>query len=332
MAMPNSFDRIVDGKRVQLFELKNNSNTVLQLTNYGCRIVQLLVTDKNNSQVDVVFGYKTIEEYLQTKDVYHGVVIGRYANRIANGCFELNDTVFQLAKNVGGNNLHGGPGGFHTKVWEVDDASASSITFSYLSPGGEEGFPGNLQTTVTYQLTNKNEVVIRFKATSDADTVINLTNHAYFNLNGVTSGNVLQHRLQIAADYITPVNENIIPTGEWMPVQGTPFDFNKPVEIGDGIGSNHPQIQLARGYDHNFVLRNYNNQLNQVATAVGEASGLLMHVFTTEPGMQLYVTGERKLFCLETQHFPDSPNQPHFPSVVLREGEEFVSTTAYQFV
>jgi aldose 1-epimerase len=327
--------------------LKNGSGVVVTLSNFGARIVGIIVPDKDQNSVDVVLGFNSIDEYIQTPDPYYGATIGRYANRIAKGSLLIEGKHYSLPVNNGENHLHGGPHGFHTKFWSVDQVSETSVTFSILSKDDEEGYPGNLQVTVTYTLTDGCELRIQFNAITDATTVVNLTNHAFFNLNGEGSGLIEDHVITIEANYFTPVNSSLIPTGEIRSVINTPFDFTTAQTIGSRIHSNEEQLKLGNGYDHNFVLRSQNaTGLVLAASAVGDKTGIKLEVFTTEPGMQLYtgnfMLGRNKLkhgsmdefrtaFCFETQHYPDSPNQPSFPSTVLKKGEEFRSETVFKF-
>lgn len=342
-----SFEKIIDGKQVSLFRLKNRLNTQLCITNYGCRIVSLLVQDKNEQPVDVVVGFDSIEGYLTATEVYHGATIGRYANRIARGEFHLKENEYQLAVNNGPNHLHGGPGGFHSRVWDVEERTEGSITLSYLSVNGEEGYPGNLRIKVRFTLSIENEVIIDYEATTDETTILNVTNHAYFNLNGQGSGTILNHALHINADRYTPVNENLIPTGTLDVVDQTPFDFTTLTTIGKRINENNLQLKYGNGYDHNYVLNKYGREPEFAARAVGDKTGIIMDVFTDQPGMQFYtgnfMSGEnlikghvpdhfRTAFCLETQHYPDTPHHSNFPSTVLNPGHVFKSTTIYKFL
>jgi aldose 1-epimerase len=276
--------------------------------------------------------------------MYYGATIGRYANRIANGTFSLQDKNYLLETNNGINHLHGGEKGFHNIVWDVEVQSKNSITFKYLSPDGEEGYPGNVAVFVTYTLTDDNEMAIEFKATTDRATIINLTNHAYFNLNGI--GNINDHTLYINADNYTPVNEHLISTGNIETVSDTPFDFRQPKKIGSDINNDNEQLKYGKGFDHNFVLNKKNDECSLAASATGDISNIKMNVFTTEPGIQLY-TGNfmdgsnilangssddfRTAFCLETQHFPDSPNKNNFPSTILTPGNTYKSRTVFCF-
>lgn len=344
--LPNQadFQQTVKEQPVDLYYLKTEGIQVA-ITNYGARIVSLLVKTKTGKWVDVVIGFDSLEAYLKTDEIYHGTIVGRYANRIARGTFSLNNQTFHLPTNNGVNHLHGGPDGFHNAVWNVENASESVLELRYFSKDGEEGYPGNLSIRVVYTL-EANALRIDFNATSDQDTVINVTNHAYFNLNGQGSGSIEKHQLQVNASRFTAIDETLIPTGELIPVTDTPFDFTTPKSIGLHINEKHTQIQHGQGYDHNYVLDKKDNELSPAAKAVGEQTGISLEVITTEPGVQLY-TGNfmkgtnrikqglrdeyRSGFCLETQHFPDSPNHPHFPSTILRAGDTFTSTTLFRF-
>jgi aldose 1-epimerase len=337
--------------QVDLYRLTNKNGVEAAITNYGGAIVSLKVPDRHGTLEDVVLGYDSVEGYVADK-VYFGAIVGRYGNRIARAQFTLDGKTYTLAKNNGENTLHGGIKGFNKAVWSAKEISAKdgqALELTYLSKDGEEGFPGNLQVRVVYTLTDANELKIEYSATTDKKTVVNLTNHAYFNLLGVGlgSGDVLGHVLMIEADKFTPVDATLIPTGELRSVEGTPFDFRKPTKIGERIDSNDEQIKLGGGYDHNFVLRRKaGDPISLAARVVEPASGRILDVWTTEPGVQLYTgnfldgsvhgKGEvaypkRSAFCLETQHFPDSPNQPKFPSTELKPGERYQTTTIYKF-
>lgn len=346
IAVPNkeSFQSIIDGKKVDLFVLANGQAEVA-ITNYGARIVSYIVPGKEGQKTDIVVGFDSLEGYLGAEERYYGAIVGRYANRIARGRFSLDGKEYVLATNNVPNHLHGGKKGYQDVVWEVVDVSAQSLTLKYFSPDGEEGYPGNMEVIVRYTLTG-NDLVMEYEATTDKPTVFNITNHAYFNLNGQGSGTILNHQLMINADHYTPIDETSIPLGELAPVEGTPFDFRKPVAIGSRIEEEHGQLRNGAGYDHNYVLnRKEGNRLQLAAKAVGNQSGIVLEVFTTEPGIQLYTGNfmkahhqikygfrdeKRTAFCLETQHYPDSPNQPQFPSTVLRPGELFRSQTIFR--
>jgi len=313
------------------------------LSDYGARIVCILVPDRNGNLVDVALGFDTIQKYYKADEQYHGVTAGRFANRIANGEFELNGKTYSLVQNNGINSLHGGPEGFHCRVWDRRVNYEAHAEFYYVSKDGEEGFPGNVSLVVSYTLTPENAIVVKYRAQTDADTVINLTNHTYFNLNGEGNGDILNHHLQInAAEYIA-VDEHQIPNAV-IPVDGTAFDFRQFKTIAQDIREDDDQLTSAKGYDHCFVI---NTPISQACASVfSPTSGIRMDVFTTEPGVQLYTgnwmtgndigkSGHKYLaytgFCLETQHFPDSPNQPDFPTTVLKKGEVFNSETHFTF-
>lgn len=342
---PANFTKTIDGKQVVLHHL-SNSLMSCYITNYGARVVSLSVHDQDDQMVDVVLGFDTIDKYIHASEQYHGATVGRYANRLAGGKFRIGERSYTVMPNNGTNALHGGSNGFHKKVWDVLSVSKSEITFIYVSPDMEEGFPGELTVEVTYHLRGS-DLEITYQASSTKDTIINLTHHSYFNLNGEGSGSILDHSLRITADYFTPVNENIIPTGKLDLVQGTPFDFHKKRIIGLSIDDQNQQLLLGNGYDHNFAINHYQvGELSFVAKAIGDRSRIAMEVWTTEPGVQLYtanhLTGEdvgksgstygrREAFCLETQHFPDSPNQSQFPSTFLAKEHSFNSKTEYRF-
>jgi len=329
------FDTIVDGKGVTLFWLKRNGIEVA-ITNYGARIVSLLVPDKNGNRVDVNMGWSTIKEYLASHADYYGATIGRVGNRIANGKFDLNGVTYTIPTNNNGNALHGGHKGFQAVVWQAEKENGHRLVLRYVSPHMEEGFPGELTTKVTYELQENAALKISYEATTDRPTMINLTNHAYFNLNGEGSGTILHHRLQLFADAFTPVNAELIPTGEIRKVKGTPFDFTTPKTIGKHIDSENEQLRLGGGYDHNYVLNSpTEGDMRHAARVVGDQSGILMDVYTMEPGIQLYtgnfMDAKRTALCLETQHFPDAPNQPNFPSIQLDPGTTYKTTSEYHF-
>jgi len=342
-----AFQDIVDGKPTDLFVLKNTQNAQAMLTNYGGRIVGLWVPDKHGKLFDIVPGFDSIKTYVNLKEPYFGAIIGRFGNRIAKGKFTLDGKEYTLAKNNGPNTLHGGKKGFQNVVWDGKMMGSNSVQFSYLSKDMEEGFPGNLQVHVTYTLKNDNSLEIEYTATTDKKTVINLTNHAYFNLNGEGSGTINNHLLQINADNYTPVDSTLIPLGINTPVKGTPFDFSKPVAIGTKVTDNNEQLKAGKGYDHNFVLnKNTGKGLFKAATVVSDKSGIVMEIFTDQPGLQFYggnfmrsrntfksgaKDDHRTAFCLETQHFPDSPNQPDFPSTVLEPDKKYYTKSVYKF-
>jgi aldose 1-epimerase len=342
------FGKTQDGQAVDLFTLTNASGMQAEITNYGGIIVSLKVLDRHGKLTDVVLGHDSLKEYI-AKSPYFGALIGRYGNRIGQGKFTLDGKEYTLAQNDGEQHLHGGLRGFDKVVWKVKSVSAKrepTLVLHYVSKDGEEGYPGNLDVTVTYALTDANELKIDYLATADKPTVLNLTNHSYFNLAGAGTGDILGHKVMIAADRFTPVDKGLIPTGELQPVAGTPFDFTKPTAIGDRINDDNEQLKLGRGYDHNWVLNKSDASLTLAAKVTEPTSGRVLEVFTTEPGLQFYsgnfldgsdVGKGRKTYqhryglTLETQHFPDSPNKPKFPSTVLKPGEEYRSTTVYKF-
>lgn len=344
------FGQLPGGEQVTRYTFRNARGMELSVMDYGATILSVKLPDSSGKLTDVVLGFDTLEGYLGTQP-YMGAVVGRYANRIAKGKFTLDGKTYTLAINNGPNALHGGLKGFDKKLWTAKSVSADgqpAVEMAYTSPAGEEGYPGTLNGTVTYSLTNDNEVKLHYTATTDAPTVVNLTNHAYFNLAGAGKGTVLDHIVTLNADRFTPVDSSLIPTGELLAVDGTPFDFRVPASIGARIGDlENEQIRFGGGYDHNFVLNGTAGQLSFAARVKEPVSGRLLQVFTDQPGLQFYtgnfldgsVTGKGGLryekrfgFCMETQHFPDSPNHPEFPSVVLNPGETFHSTTVYRFL
>lgn len=343
-----AFGKTADGQQVDLYTLTNSKGMEVAITNYGGIVVSLKAPGRGGQFADVVLGFDSLDGYLQGHP-YFGAIIGRYGNRIAKGRFKLNGVEYKLATNNGENHLHGGIKGFDKVVWEARDVStpqAAALELKYTSKDGEEGYPGNLAVTVVYTLTEDNELKIDYSATTDKDTVVNLTNHSYFNLAGEGNGDILGHEMMINADAFTPVDAGLIPTGELKKVEGTPFDFRKPVAIGARINADDQQIRYGKGYDHNFVLNRKGSGLELAARVVEPKSGRVMEVLTTEPGIQFYsgnfldgsVKGKggkayqhRYGFCLETQHFPDSPNKPKFPSTVLKPGEKYQTTTVYRF-
>ena len=341
------FDTTIDGKKTALFVLKNNKGAIATFTNYGGRVVSLLVPDKTGKLVDVVCGFKSVEDYQKSTEPYFGATIGRYGNRIAKGKFSLDGKEYSLYTNNGGNTLHGGKKGFQDQVWNATQPDSSTVIFTRISPDGEEGFSGNLDVKVTYTLNNDNGLQMVYEATTDKKTVINLTNHAFFNLNGEGSGTILDHELQIFASHYTPVDASLIPTGEIAPVANTPFDFRKMATIGSRINDKNEQLKNGNGYDINFVLDSSKTDGTHLAAKViGDQSGIEMDVYTDQPGLQFYsgnfMAGKntfnngskddfRSAFALETQHFPDSPNQPSFPSTLLNTGQTYHSTSSYVF-
>lgn len=343
----NAFQKNLDGKTTSLFIIKNRNNASVAFTNYGARIIGLQVPDQENKLTDVVVGFSDIEKYIHSTEPYFGATIGRYGNRIARGKFTLDGKEYTLFTNNGVNSLHGGKKGFQDVVWDTKQINDRSIEFSYLSKDMEEGYPGNLSAKVVFTLSDDNELKIDYQATTDKKTVINLTNHAFFNLNGEGSGSILKHQLQINADKYNPVDSTLIPAGMPADVQGSPFDFRNLTAIGLRINEENIQLKYGKGYDHNYILnRGTSESLFHAARALGDLSGIVMDVFTTEPGLQFYsgnfMQGKnvfkngsrdefRTAFCLETQHFPDSPNRPDFPSTVLDKGQSYQSSTIYKF-
>ncbi len=336
---------IYSGKQVYLFTLTNKAGNVLKITNFGAKINWIEIPDRDGKKENITFGYDSFEGTV-TGDISYGSTVGRFANRIANGKFTLDGVEYRTPVNNGPNTLHGGPKGWHSVVWDAEvikNGKEPSVRFTYISPDMEEGFPGKVNVSVNYTWTDKNEIVMEYTATTDRKTVFNITNHAYFNLHGAGNGDILDHELTIKASAITPVDSVMIPTGEIRPVAGTPFDFNTPHKIGERIGEEYDQLILGRGYDHNFVL---DNKEEVDATVYEPVSGRLLEVITDQPGLQLY-TGNflngtkighggkpynyRSGFCLEADHFPDSPNHPEFPTTILNPGETFKSTTIYRF-
>jgi len=342
------FGTTPSGEAVQLYTLRNAKGMQVEITNYGGRVVSLLAPDRSGRFADVVLGVDSPEGYLGDNP-YFGALIGRYGNRIAKGRFRLNGVEYKLAVNNGANALHGGVKGFDRVVWQPREAQSPdgpSLELKYTSKDGEEGYPGNLTVTVSYTLTADNGLRIDYHATTDKDTVVNLTNHSYFNLAGQGEGTILDHVVQIYADRFTPVDAGLIPTGELKSVEGTPFDFRQPATIGSRIGNKDQQLEYGLGYDHNWVLNHKTGSFDVVARVGEPVSGRVMEVLTTEPGLQFYtgnfldgtirgkggkVYPKRAAFCMETQHFPDSPNQPKFPPVVLKPGETLQSSTEYRF-
>lgn len=342
----NNFKGNIGGKTVELYVLKNKNGAQTAITNYGGRVVSLWVPDKNNEFKDVVLGYDNLKSYQKKGEPFFGALIGRYGNRIAAGKFTLDGRTYQLQLNDGVNTLHGGFNGFFSQVWDAKKINDQTLELDYFSKDGEAGYPGNLTVKVIYELTDDNELKISYTATTDKNTVVNLTNHAYFNLNGAGDSTITDHLLMINADGYTPVDSTLIPTGKIEKVAGTPFDFNKATLIGERINNTDQQLKYGKGYDHNFVLRK-GKGLHKVATVTSPKTGIVMDILTEEPGLQFYsgnfLTGEdkdgkgkisyphRSAFCLETQHFPDAPNQSAFPTTVLKPGETYKTVTIYRF-
>jgi aldose 1-epimerase len=342
------FGETRDGRPVDLYTFNNSHGLEVRVTNFGGIIVSLRVPDKNGKMDDIVLGFDKLDQYLDNPP-YFGAIVGRYANRIANGTFTLDGAKYTLAKNNGQNTLHGGLIGFNKVLWDANpfkNEKGAGVVLSRTSKDGEEGFPGNLKVKVTYTLTNENQLIVEYEAVTDKATPINLSQHSYFNLAGEGNGDILKHELMLNADRFTPVDSSLIPTGELRPVKGTPLDFTKPTAIGARINDDYEQLQLGHGYDHNFVINRKDDSLTLAARVREPNSGRVLEVFTTQPAVQLYTSNfldgsivgkhghayqKHAALCLETQHFPDSPNHPDFPSTILRPGETFRSETTYKF-
>ncbi|MCI0337560.1 MAG: galactose mutarotase [Acidobacteria bacterium] len=343
-----SFGKTADGQEVELYTLTNAKGIETGITTYGGIVVSLKVPDRSGKFDDVVLGFDTLDGYLKGHP-YFGAIIGRYGNRIGKARFTLNGKEYKLAANNGENSLHGGTKGFDKALWKARPLTVKdgvALELSYLSKDGEEGYPGNLSVRVVYTLTDNNELKIDYFATTDKDTVVNLTNHSYFNLAGQGNGDILGHQVQINAGSFTPVDAGLIPTGELRSVKGTPFDFTQNTAIGARVNQPDEQLKLGRGYDHNWVLTGNAGTMRQAVKVVEPGTGRVMEVWTTEPGVQFYIGNfldgslkgkggkvyqHRYGFCFETQHFPDSPNQPKFPSTVLKRGSRYRTTTIYKF-
>ncbi|MDM7997049.1 MAG: aldose epimerase family protein [Acidobacteriota bacterium] len=342
------FGKLPDGREVHQYTLSNGAGLTAQILDYGATITSLSVPDRNGNLADVVLGYDTLEGYL-SGTAYLGAVVGRYGNRIGKGQFQLDGKLYQLTINDGENHLHGGKTGFDKVLWQVNtpaNSSEASLQLQYVSPDGEEGYPGTVTLKVTYTLTDKNELRIDYEGTTDKPTILNPTQHSYFNLSGVFTNTILDHLLMIEADGITPVDKGLIPTGQIMNVANTPMDFRTPMAIGAHINDANEQLEFGRGYDHNWVLRGEAGKVRKVAELYDATSGRLMSVYTDQPGLQFYSGNfldgsargkngiayqQRSGLCLETQAFPDTPNKPQFPSATLRPGQTYRQTTIYQF-
>ena len=341
-----------DFDSIQLATLKNSRGMTVKITNYGATVTSILVPDRNGKSADVALGYNRVEDYMNAVDKpYFGAIVGRYGNRIAKGKFSIGNETYKLAVNNGENHLHGGVIGFDKVVWTMQASPArdgEAVKLTYLSKDKDEGYPGNLQITVTYTLTNLNELKVDYLATTDKATPVNLTQHTYFNLKGEGEGDILDHELMLNAEAYTPTDAGAIPTGEIAPVKGTPFDFTTAKPIGRDIKQDHEQIRFGMGFDHNFVIKRNagDKSLVLAARVVEPSSGRVMEVLTTEPGIQFYCGNfldgrlkgkagklyvQRGGFCLETQHYPDSPNQPKFPSTILEPGAKYETSTVYKF-
>ena len=342
-----SFGKTPDAREVDVYTLTNKNGVEARIMTYGGIVLSLKVPDRTGKQGDIVLGYDNLESYVKNNGPYFGAIIGRYGNRIAKGAFSLNGHHYNLARNNGENHLHGGIKGFDKVVWkgkEVKRVNGVAVSLWYASTDGEEGYPGNLSVSVVYTLTNKNQLKIEYSATTDKDTVVNLTHHSYFNL--AVEGSIVNHQLMINAGRFTPVDEGLIPTGELRSVKGTPMDFTQNTQIGSRIDQQDQQLIFGKGYDHNWVLNRTGKGLSLAARLYDRGSGRVVEVLTTEPGLQFYsgnfldgsisgkgghVYQKRYGLCLETQHFPDSPNKPAFPSTVLKRGKKYSSTTIYRF-
>lgn len=351
VALPASaFDTVLNGDSVTLYTLTNDSGMMVQLTNYGARIVALWVPDAAGDFKDVVLGYESIAEYLSSTDHFCGPIVGRYGNRINKGNFTLDGKTYQLTINDGANHLHGGTHGFWDKVWKARPVNSTTgepaVEMSYLSADGEEGYPGNLTITVTYTLTQNNALKIEYQATADSTTILNPTSHSYFNLHGTTSGSTNTHLLTLHADRFTPTDAGLIPTGELDSVAGTPMDFTQATPIGERIDADFEPMKLAKGYDHNWVLNKAGKELSLAAEVYEPSTGIVMRIETDQPAIQFYSgnfmdgsqigkRGEphnyRTGIALETQNYPDAPNHENFPSAVLRPGETYTQTCIYAF-
>jgi aldose 1-epimerase len=341
---PAAFNDTIEGKETKLYILENKNGVKVAFTNLGGRIVGLWVPDKNGKLTDVVVGFGNVKDYLSSTEPYFGATIGRYGNRIAKGKFKLDGKTYTLPINNGVNTLHGGKKGFQNVVWDAEQPNQSTLVLKYNSVDGEEGFPGNLKVKVTYSLNDKNELNMDYTAETDKKTVVNLTNHAFFNLNGEGSGSILNHLLEIKSDGYTPVDSTLIPIGKIDAVANTPFDFNTATAIGKRINDTNEQLKFGAGYDHNFVLKG--KGMRHVATLTGDKTGIVMEIDTEEPGLQFYsgnfMQGKNKFktgvndeyrtaVALETQHFPDSPNQVNFPSTILSPGQIYHTKSVYRF-
>jgi len=346
---PEDFDKEIKGKKTALYILRNNKGMEVAVTNYGAAILSINVPDKDGNYSNVILSHSDINSVINSPEPFLSTTVGRYANRIAKGKFTLNSKNYNLATNNGPNHLHGGPTGFHARVWDADQVNDSTLELRYKSKDGEEGFPGNLNIIITYEVEeDRNALRINYKAKTDQTTIINLTNHGFFNLAGIATPtpSVEDNVVTINADYYTPVDETCIPTGEIAPVAGTPMDFRTPHVVGERIDSDFEQLKIGVGYDHNYVLsKSEVGALEEAATCYDPKSGRLMRVYTTEPGVQLYTGNwlngfegahgatypKRSAICFEAQKFPDTPNKPHFPSARLNPGEIYKQTTVYAF-
>jgi aldose 1-epimerase len=340
------FGKTSNGTAVQIFTLTNEHGLEARICTYGGRVVSLKTPDRTGNLGDIVLGFDSLAGYLDPAEPFFGALIGRYGNRIGHAKFTLDAKVYTLPANDGANTLHGGPDGFDKRVWTPRQLPDGGLELTYVSKDGDEGFPGNLKATVVYRLTATNELRIDYTATTDKDTVVNLTNHSYFNLKGAGNGTILDHLLTLHASRFTPVDAGLIPTGELRPVAGTPFDFTKSTAIGARIAQDNEQLKLGKGYDHNFVIDRSGSGLSLAARVEEPTTGRVMEVETTEPAVQFYTGNfldgtlkgkgghtypQRSALCLETQHYPDSPNKPAFPTTELKPGQTYKTTTVYRF-
>ena len=342
------FQAKIQGKDTDLFILKNSKGNEVAITNYGGALVAIMVPDKNGNMANVIQGHDNIKDVVESPEPFLSTLVGRYGNRICKGNFTLDGQEYQLAINNGPNHLHGGPTGFHARVWDAEQVDAQTLKLHYLSVDGEEGFPGNLDMKVTYAFTDENELVIEYQGTTDKKTIVNMTSHGFFSLAGIANPTpTIEHlKCEINADFYIPIDETSVPTGEVVSVKGTPFDFTTPHEIGERIDANHLQTINGAGYDHCFVLNKKEvGELSFAAKVTEPVTGRTMEVYTTEPGVQVYTDNwadgykgqhgatfpRRSAICFEAQHFPDSPNKGHFPSVVLCPGETYYQKTVYKF-
>lgn len=339
--------KIADFDTIREYALENDNGVVVKITNYGATITSILVPDRDGNMADVALGFNCVEGYMDAVDhPYFGCVVGRYGNRIAKGRFTIDGKEYVLATNDGANHLHGGIIGFDKVVWNAEVVGKNAVKFSYMARDGEEGYPGNLDISVVYSLSEGNGIVMHYKARTDKATVVNLTNHTYFNLEGEGSETIAGHEVQINASGFTPVDEGAIPTGELREVEGTPFDFREAKAVGRDIGADDEQLRFGWGYDHNWVLDRKSDSVEPAATVYEPKSGRVLEVLTEEPAIQFYTGnfldggltgksgrtyGHRSGLCLETQHSPDSPNRPEWPSCILRPGDEYNTTTIYRF-
>jgi aldose 1-epimerase len=344
---PKDFQKLVHNKQTDLFLLNNNNGISLTICNYGARIISLFTPDNQGRMADIACGFQSIDQYLKANEPFHGAIVGRYANRIHDGKFTIDDKQYQVAQNDGKNHLHGGPGGFHNVVWDVLHHDSTRIVLKYISADMEEGFPGNLTTTVEYELNNANELKITYTAETDKKTILNLTNHAYLNLAGEGNGEIYDHELKLNSSSFVAIDQFGIPTGKLVKVENTPFDFRTIKPIGRDLNAEHDQLTTGKGYDHSFLIDNAENGILAFAARVVEPnSGRKVDVLTTEPAIQIYIASHfngsdhgksgqpyvyRGALALETQHYPDSPNHPEFPTTEIKPGTPYHSQTIFKF-